>query len=151
MGFVIREARPEEYAAIGELTVTAYEGTGEIVEDYAHELRDVANRAREVPVLAALDDPTGRLLGTATYVPGPGPYHEGEFGDIASMRMLAVAGRAGPGDRPRARGGLHRAGEDSGSTGHRALHPALHGGRASPLRVARVPARSGARLGVRAG
>jgi ribosomal protein S18 acetylase RimI-like enzyme len=94
MGVVIREARPEEYAVIGELTVTAYASTGEIVEDYADELLDVAKRAREVPVLAAVDDQTGQLLGTATYVPGPGPFHEGDFGQAASMRMLAVAPEA---------------------------------------------------------
>ncbi|HJW22457.1 MAG TPA: GNAT family N-acetyltransferase [Candidatus Limnocylindrales bacterium] len=94
MGIVIREARPEEYAAIGELTMIAYRGTGEIVEGYADELLDVAGRAREVPVLAAIDEATGDLLGTATYVPGPGPYHEGDFGAAASMRMLAVAPEA---------------------------------------------------------
>ncbi len=94
MGFVIREARPEEYEAIGELTVAAYRGTGEIVEGYADELRDVATRAREVPVLAAVDDETDRLLGTVTYVPGPGPYHEGDFGEAASLRMRAVAPEA---------------------------------------------------------
>jgi ribosomal protein S18 acetylase RimI-like enzyme len=90
MGVVIREARPEEYSAIGELTVAAYRSTGEIVEGYADELRNVADRAAAVPVLVAIDAASGRLLGTATYVPGPGPYHEGDFGEVASMRMLAV-------------------------------------------------------------
>lgn len=91
---VIREARPSEYEAIGDLTVAAYRGVGEGHRDYVPELRDVAGRAGAVPVLVALDAATDRLLGTATYVPGPGPYHEGEFGDVASMRMLAVAPEA---------------------------------------------------------
>ncbi len=90
-GVVVRDARPEEYAALGELTVAAYRAVGEIDADYYPELLDVAGRAREVPILAAVDEATGRLLGTATYVPGPGPFHEGNFGEAASMRMLAVA------------------------------------------------------------
>jgi len=88
---VVREARPDEYEALGELTVEAYRAAGETEEGYYPELRDVAGRAREVPILAAVDAASGRLLGTATYVPGPGPYHEGDFGEVASMRMLAVA------------------------------------------------------------
>ena len=94
MAYVIREALADEYAAIGELTVDAYRGTGESHEGYFQELREVAERAREVPVLVAVEEGSGRLLGTATYVPGPGPYHEGEFGPVASMRMLAVAPEA---------------------------------------------------------
>jgi ribosomal protein S18 acetylase RimI-like enzyme len=88
---VVREAQPEEFAALGEITVAAYRAVGEVDDGYVAELRDVATRARAVPILAAVDEETGRLLGTATYVPGPGPYHEGEFGDSASMRMVAVA------------------------------------------------------------
>src|SRR5262245_19292166 len=93
MAVEIREARPEEYAAIGELTVEAYRGAGETEEAYYAELRDVATRASEVPVLVALDD-AGGVLGAVTYVPGPGPWHEGEFGDAASFRMLAVSADA---------------------------------------------------------
>jgi len=89
--FAIREARPDEHAALGHITVDAYREAGETQEDYFADLLDVAGRARHVPVLAAVEEGTGRLLGTTTYVPGPGPYHEGDFGDVASMRMLAVA------------------------------------------------------------
>jgi ribosomal protein S18 acetylase RimI-like enzyme len=89
--FVVREARPEEYAALGRITVDAYREAGETAVDYFPELEDVAGRAALVPVLAAVEEGSGRLLGTATYVPGPGPFHEGDFGDTASMRMLAVA------------------------------------------------------------
>jgi GNAT superfamily N-acetyltransferase len=88
--FAIREAGPAEFEAIGELVVDAYRDIGETDETYYAELRDVAARAARVPVLVAVDEASGRLLGTITYVPGPGPYHEGEFGDAASFRMLAV-------------------------------------------------------------
>ena len=92
--FLIREARPAEFHEIGELVVDAYRSVGESGEGYFEELRDVAGRAAVVPVLVAVDAESGRLLGTVTYVPGPGPYHEGEFGDAASFRMLAVAAEA---------------------------------------------------------
>lgn len=88
--YTIREALPSEYAAIGDLVVRAYRGVGETDESYYDELRDVAARAAVVPVLAAVDEGSGRVLGAVTFVPGPGPFHEGEFGDAASIRMLAV-------------------------------------------------------------
>ena len=91
-GFTIREAIPAEFGAIGDLVVEAYDALGEADEGYLDELRDVAARAAEVPVLVAVDDATGGVLGSVTYVPGPGPWHEGEFGEAASFRMLAVAG-----------------------------------------------------------
>jgi hypothetical protein len=87
--FVIREIRPEEHAALGELVVQAYREVGETDEAYYEELRDVAARAAVVPILVAVDS-SDRVLGGVTYVPGPGPFHEGEFGDAASFRMLAV-------------------------------------------------------------
>jgi ribosomal protein S18 acetylase RimI-like enzyme len=89
--FSVREARSEEYDELGRITVEAYRRAGETEDDYYPELLDVAARARHVPLLAAVEEGSGRLLGTATFVPGPGPYHEGDFGDVASMRMLAVA------------------------------------------------------------
>jgi len=92
--FAVRAALPSEYAAIGDLVVEAYRDAGETDGGYEPELRDVAGRAAQVPVLAAVDEASGRLLGTVTYVPGPGPYHEGEFGEAASFRMLAVATEA---------------------------------------------------------
>jgi ribosomal protein S18 acetylase RimI-like enzyme len=86
----IREARPEEYEAVGELCVLAYDGI-ETYTDYLAEVRDVATRAAVVPVLVAVDA-DGTLLGSVTYVPGPGSaYAESEAEDEAGMRMLAVA------------------------------------------------------------
>lgn len=91
-GIVVREVAPAELDALGELTVAAYREVGETDEPYYAELRDVAGRAAHVPVLVAVDAADGRLLGGMTYVPGPGgPFAEGDFGDAATIRMLAVA------------------------------------------------------------
>lgn len=93
-GFIVREVRPDEMDPLGELTIAAYRDAGETDEAYYPELRDLAQRAALVPVLVAVESETGRILGGVTYVPGPGPYHEGEFGDMAALRMLAVAADA---------------------------------------------------------
>ncbi len=89
--FTIREVRPEEFEALGELTVRAYAAIpGETDVGYHDELRDVARRAAHVPVLVAVDA-DGRVLGGVSYVPGPGtPYSESERPDGAGFRTLAV-------------------------------------------------------------
>lgn len=92
--FSIREARPDEHSALGEITVAAYRDVGENDEPYFAELRDVASRSAVVPVLAAVEEGSGRVLGGVTYVPGPGPWNESERPDHASFRMLAVAADA---------------------------------------------------------
>jgi GNAT superfamily N-acetyltransferase len=87
----IRHARPEEYEAVGEICVLAYAALNDDVDlGYEAQLRDVVTRARLVEVLVAAD-PDGTLLGTVTYVPGPGPYAESEASDESGFRMLAVA------------------------------------------------------------
>jgi GNAT superfamily N-acetyltransferase len=88
----VREARPEEYPAIGELTVAAYSIFPEVADPgYLAELRDAAGRAAVCPVYVALDD-AGRVVGGATYVPGPdNPLAESERSGEAGIRMLAVA------------------------------------------------------------
>ena len=94
---VVREAVPAEYEAIGALTVAAYSIFAETDDDggYLAELRDVAARARDCPILVALDATTGRVIGGATYVPGPGnPWAEVEREGEAGIRMLAVAPEA---------------------------------------------------------
>jgi len=84
--------RPEEYEALGRLTVAAYEQLdgGEELGEYATTLADVDHRARAAVVLVALEG--GQLLGGITYVPGPAnPYAEGlEPGEVG-IRMLAVS------------------------------------------------------------
>ena len=89
--FTIREVRPGEYEALGDLTVRAYAGIpGENDDGYHPYLRDVAGRAASVPVLVAVDD-TGRILGGVSYIPGPGTsLSESERPGEAGFRTLAV-------------------------------------------------------------
>ena len=70
--FEIREARSEEYESLGEIGALAYGALeGESDLGYIDEVRDVVTRAGSVPILAAVDA-NGTLLGSVTYVPGPG-------------------------------------------------------------------------------
>jgi ribosomal protein S18 acetylase RimI-like enzyme len=89
----VRLARPEEYAAAGDVTVEAYRSDGLLDDDpeYANKLRDTVARAREAELIVAVDGESGAMLGTVTYCPPASPWselggeHDGEF------RMLAVA------------------------------------------------------------
>lgn len=77
--------------ALGELTVRTYTALpGAVHEpDYHEVLRDVSGRAAQVPVLVAVDGE--RLVGSITYVPGPGPFAEPQqLDDEAGIRMLVV-------------------------------------------------------------
>jgi ribosomal protein S18 acetylase RimI-like enzyme len=88
----VRPVRPDEYEAVGAVTVAAY-GTIEGYspgDGYAAELRDVAGRSQSAEVLAAVDG-NGSVLGGVTFVGGFGPLAEFEGSDEAGMRMLAVA------------------------------------------------------------
>lgn len=80
-------------APLGDLVVAAYGaiGANDEDDDYVPVLRDVARRAREAVVLAAVDDENGALLGCVTYVPDPAnPWAEHLREGEASIRMLAV-------------------------------------------------------------
>ncbi|MEP6680823.1 MAG: GNAT family N-acetyltransferase [Chloroflexota bacterium] len=84
----IRDVRPGDYERVGEILVATYFAIDPNLGDYTEELRDVATRAAAVDVLVALEGTD--LVGTVTYVPGPGPYAEWEDPDAAGIRMLAV-------------------------------------------------------------
>ena len=85
----IRDARPDEYADVGELVVDVYASLVPDLGDYADDLRDVVGRvAAGVLVWVAEED--GVLTGTVSYVPGPGPYGEFDDPNGAGIRMLAV-------------------------------------------------------------
>lgn len=92
----VREARPEELHALGELVVSVYVGEGLVSSSsgYVEQLRDTAGRAREATLLVAVGEPDERLLGTVTYSPGGQPYAEVAAPGEAAFRMLAVASEA---------------------------------------------------------
>lgn len=87
----IRPVEPAEYQAVADLIVPSYEEVlrGTLTGAYRAKLADVARRAHEAVVLVALDGE--RVVGSVTYVPGPGPYAEFEEPDEAGIRMLVVA------------------------------------------------------------
>jgi ribosomal protein S18 acetylase RimI-like enzyme len=85
----IRDVRPDEYAAVGELVVDVYRTIIPGLDEYADELRQVADRI-DAGVQVWVAEEGGTLAGTVSYVPGPGPYAEFEDPKGAGIRMLAV-------------------------------------------------------------
>jgi ribosomal protein S18 acetylase RimI-like enzyme len=85
----VQPARPEDFAAIAELTVAVYLNGGLASPDYASELADVAGRASRADLLV-VRDPDGRVLGSVALV------LQGDFGNVtasddeAAFRMLVV-------------------------------------------------------------
>ncbi|MFF0342140.1 GNAT family N-acetyltransferase [Kribbella sp. NPDC004875] len=92
MSTEIRLAGPEEYDAVGELTVEAYTHDGFVRGDYAMTLRAAADRAAKAELWVAADG--DGLLGTVTYCPVGSVYREIGRDDEGEFRMLGVAGRA---------------------------------------------------------
>ncbi len=88
----IRAARPAEYAAIGELTASAYLADGLVPAGSGYDvtLRDAASRAEKAELWVAVD-PSGEPAGTVTYCPVGSPYREIATDDEGEFRMLAVA------------------------------------------------------------
>ena len=151
--FTIREIRPAEFEALGELTVRAYADLLSPSDaDYLDELRDVgvACRRRAGPRRGRWRRPCPRWRGVR-----------------AGTRDAAVRGRArrrgglpdargrpggrGSRDRSCADRGLRHPRPGRGSDGDDALHAADDDGRAPAVRIARLPARPGTRLGIPAG
>jgi ribosomal protein S18 acetylase RimI-like enzyme len=89
----IREARPDDFAAAGELTASAYIADGFVSADdaYVDELRDAASRAAEAQLLVAVDRTSGAVVGTVTTCPDGSPFREIARDDEGEFRMLAVA------------------------------------------------------------
>jgi GNAT superfamily N-acetyltransferase len=89
---LIRPARPDEYDAIGELSVRVYlaEGYTRADSPYNAVLRDVAPRAEKAELMVAADE-RDRILGTVTYAGYGSPYAEHVSSlEEASFRMLVV-------------------------------------------------------------
>ena len=91
----VREARDDELDAAGEVVVQAYSAPGVLGDGghgYLAYVRDARRRARDCPVLVAVDQDAGDLLGCVTYVPNEGnPFAELEVEGEAGFRMLGVA------------------------------------------------------------
>jgi Acetyltransferases len=90
---ILRRARPEELAAVGELTLAAYVADGFLDQDddYASELRAAGHRAAEAELMVAVDPADHELLGTVTFCLNGSHYAEISRAGEAEFRMLAVA------------------------------------------------------------
>jgi ribosomal protein S18 acetylase RimI-like enzyme len=90
----VRPARPEEYDAVGDLTVDAYLKDGLLSPEssYISILRDAADRAAEAELLVA--ELAGELMGAVLYCPPDSIYVEIAAPHEAEFRMLAVLAAA---------------------------------------------------------
>lgn len=91
MAIEIRSALREEYEEVADLVVAGYATLSDsaVGAGYESVIRDVATRAQTADVLAAFLD--GRIVGSVTFVGGPGPQAEFDDPEAATIRMLAVA------------------------------------------------------------
>ena len=92
---IVREVRPDEFAAVGELRVTAYRALGMLAEDngYAQTLRGLGF-ADDCVVLVAVGEAGSGILGTITLEPfGPASELAQDEAE-ADIRAFAVAPQA---------------------------------------------------------
>jgi ribosomal protein S18 acetylase RimI-like enzyme len=89
---IIREARPDEHPAIGELRVTAYRALGLLPEgsEYVHTLRGFGF-GTDCAVLVAADETGTGLLGTITLEPFDPSSELARDESEADLRAFAVA------------------------------------------------------------
>jgi ribosomal protein S18 acetylase RimI-like enzyme len=89
---IIREARPDEYPAIGELRVTAYRSLGLLPEgsDYTGTLRGFGF-GTDCTILVATDDDGTSILGTITLEPFSPSGELARDETEADVRAFAVA------------------------------------------------------------
>lgn len=88
---IVRIATPEDFPAIGELTVAAYRGDGQTRSGHPYEgaLRDAAGRADAGTLLVCASDEG--VLGAVLFVQSGSEYSELAREGEAEFRMLAVA------------------------------------------------------------
>ncbi|MGC4767904.1 GNAT family N-acetyltransferase [Micromonospora sp. DT44] len=91
-GLLVRLADPADFPAVARLTVAAYEADGQLKGEhgYAAVLADVSTRAAAGDVLVAVDESTGSVLGSVTFVLPGTPFAELSGPGEAEFRMLAV-------------------------------------------------------------
>jgi ribosomal protein S18 acetylase RimI-like enzyme len=99
----IREARPDEYGALGDLTVAAYKALPGIPDEdglpgYFEDMRDVARRASQAGVVMLVAARGGgELLGGVTFcedLKAYGAPTSADLPDAAGIRMLAIVDSA---------------------------------------------------------
>ena len=91
MSSVIRVATPDDFQAIGELTVAAYRGDGQTWSGHPYEpvLLDAAGRSGAGTLLVCLVDE--RVAGSVLFVEAGSEFSELARAGEAEFRMLAVA------------------------------------------------------------
>ena len=91
-GVEIRPATPDDFPAVGELTVAAYRADGQLADGnpYQHVLTDAPRRAAAGDLLVATDA-TGQVVGTVLFVLPGSAYAELSRPGEAEFRTLAVA------------------------------------------------------------
>ncbi|WP_017932778.1 LLM class flavin-dependent oxidoreductase [Nocardioides sp. Iso805N] len=98
----VRRIRREEYDAVAQLTLAAYENDYQLDPDYRERLLDVAGWDRDHQVWVAEDVTSGELLGAVTTPGENGPVGRVARHNDLDFRLLAVA----PGARRRGVGRL---------------------------------------------
>ena len=88
----MRRIRPDDLAAVAELTAAVYRGEGFSSADYEPALRDVASRAASATVLVA--ELGERVVGAVTVATQGGEWAEQAVPGEAVVRMLVVAADA---------------------------------------------------------
>lgn len=92
---IIRDARPDEHAAVGELRVSAYRALGLLPEgsEYAETLRGFGFDS-DYTVLVAVDETDDSVLGTVTLEPFDPASELAQDDTEADVRAFAVASQA---------------------------------------------------------
>lgn len=93
----IRSARPDEYAAVGELSATVFVADGLVPAGHAYleRLAAAADRASGAELLVAVEaESTPAVVGSVTFVPFGSPYTEIAGPGEVEIRMLVVAAQA---------------------------------------------------------
>ena len=91
----LRRARPEDYAAIGEVTVAAYQPLLRGNEpSYIEQLRNAQARDLEAELWVAVAPDDQEVFGTVTVCRDGSPWREVALADEGEFRMLAVAPQA---------------------------------------------------------
>ena len=88
----LRRARPEDYAAVGEITLAAYaQFTEGEADPYLERLRNAQARDLEAELWVAVAEDDREVLGNVTLCRHGSPWREIGLPDEGEFRMLAVA------------------------------------------------------------